>query len=77
MTEMKILPVERAIEWIRAWTDLDWPITWETAYATRDRLGWVPAPDDGRFSSLNYPSTGKRMETSTNLTDAAVGLPFH
>lgn len=49
MTEMKILPVERAIEWIRAWTELDWPITWETAYATRDKLGWVPNPDNGRF----------------------------
>ncbi|WP_168709525.1 hypothetical protein [Actinomyces procaprae] len=52
MTEMKILPVERAIEWIRAWAELDWPITWETAYATRDKLGRTPAPDvySGRTS---------------------------
>ncbi|WP_147681519.1 DUF6301 family protein [Actinomyces ruminicola] len=46
MTEMKILPVERAVEWIRAWAELDWPITWETAYATRDKLGWTPNPHD-------------------------------
>ncbi|PHP53329.1 DUF6301 family protein [Actinomyces ruminis] len=46
MTEIKILPVERAIEWIRAWAELDWPITWETAYATRDKLGWTPNPQD-------------------------------
>ncbi|WP_136191951.1 hypothetical protein [Actinomyces procaprae] len=34
---MHVLPVDRAVEWIRAWTKLDWPITWETAYATRDK----------------------------------------
>ncbi|RAX24250.1 hypothetical protein DRB06_01360 [Actinomyces sp. Z5] len=46
MTEIKILPVERAIEWIRAWAELDWPITWETACAVRDKLGWTPNPED-------------------------------
>ncbi|MDU0348117.1 DUF6301 family protein [Actinomyces sp. MRS3W] len=43
---MRILPTERAVEWIHAWTELDWPITWETAYATRDKLGWKPEPED-------------------------------
>ena len=46
MTEMKILPTDRAVEWIRAWAELDWPITWETAYAVRDKLGWTPNPED-------------------------------
>ncbi|WP_147681520.1 DUF6301 family protein [Actinomyces ruminicola] len=46
LRSMRILPVERAVEWIRAWAELDWPITWETAYATRDKLGWTPNPED-------------------------------
>ena len=35
---LRILPVDRAVEWIRAWAELDWPITWETACAVRDKL---------------------------------------
>ncbi len=56
---VRILPVERAIEWIRAWAELDWPITWETAYATRDKLGWKPAPDDGRFFTTELSANGQ------------------
>lgn len=78
MTEMKILPVERAIEWIRAWTDLDWPITWETAYATRDKLGWVPAPDDGRFFvtelSVNGEEDGNINKFNGRCSGASIPL---
>ena len=34
---------------VRAWTDHAWPMTLQEAFAIRDRLGWMPAPDDGRF----------------------------
>ena len=34
---------------VRAWTDHAWLMTLQEAFAIRDRLGWMPAPDDGRF----------------------------
>ncbi|WP_136191954.1 DUF6301 family protein [Actinomyces procaprae] len=73
MTEMKTLPVERAIEWIRAWAELDWPITWETAYATRDKLGWTPNPEDPELftTELTVNEDGGYLST---LDDACSGL---
>ncbi len=56
MTKMETLPVETALEWITAWTNLVWPVSWQTAFAIRDQLGWIPAPDDGRlFTTILTP----------------------
>ncbi|WP_136314102.1 DUF6301 family protein [Actinomyces procaprae] len=74
MTEIKILPVERAIEWIRAWAELDWPITWETAYATRDKLGWTPAPDDGRFFTTELSTNGQEDGHMSRLHGQCSGV---
>ncbi|CED92137.1 DUF6301 family protein [Actinomyces succiniciruminis] len=74
MTEMKILPVERAIEWIRVWAELDWPITWETAYATRDKLGWTPAPDDGRFFTTELSTNGEEDGNLSTLDGQCSGV---
>ncbi|WP_136191948.1 DUF6301 family protein [Actinomyces procaprae] len=71
---MRILPVERAIEWIRAWAELDWPITWETAYATRDKLGWKPAPDDGRFFTTELSLDGQEDGNITRLDGQCSGV---
>ncbi|MDU0348116.1 DUF6301 family protein [Actinomyces sp. MRS3W] len=76
MTKMKILPVERAVEWIRAWTELDWPITWETAYATRDKLGWKPAPDDGRFFTTELSTNGEEDGNITRFEGDCSGAFF-
>ncbi|CED92406.1 DUF6301 family protein [Actinomyces succiniciruminis] len=76
MTEMKILPVERAIEWIRAWTELDWPITWETAFATRDKLGWTPAPDDGRFFTTELSTDSQEDGNLTRFEGQCSGASF-
>jgi len=72
MTEMKILPVERAIEWIRAWAELEWPITWETAYATRDKLGWPSAPG-GLFTKVPAP-VGQDDETVSYFRTRCSGV---
>jgi len=71
---VRILPVERAIEWIRAWAELDWPITWETAYATRDKLGWTPAPDDGRFFTTELSLDGQEDGNITRLDGQCSGV---
>ncbi|WP_161925135.1 DUF6301 family protein [Actinomyces sp. 432] len=71
---MRILPVERAVEWIRAWAELDWPITWETAYATRDKLGWTPAPDDGRFFTTELSTNGQEDGSISQLDGDVSGL---
>ncbi|MCR2053851.1 DUF6301 family protein [Actinomyces bowdenii] len=76
MAEMRILPVERAIEWIRAWTELEWPITWETAYAIRDRLGWVPAPDDGRFFVTELSVNGEEDGSINTFNGHCSGVYF-
>ncbi|AYD89003.1 hypothetical protein D5R93_01125 [Actinomyces lilanjuaniae] len=45
VVEMRVLPVV----WVRAWTELEWPVSWETAFAVRDRLGWETKPHDGEM----------------------------
>ncbi len=56
--KMETLPVATAVEWVTAWTGLTWPVPAETAFAIRDRLGWVADPVDGRFFTtvLTLPS---------------------
>ena len=49
VVRMETLPVETAVEWVTAWTGLAWPVSWETAFAIRDRLGWVAEPENSRF----------------------------
>ena len=56
LVRMETLPVETAVEWVTAWTGLAWPVSWETAFAIRDRLGWVPDPQDGTlFTTVLTP----------------------
>ena len=57
---METLPVETAVEWVTAWTGLVWPVSWETAFAIRDRLGWVPYSEDGRFFTTVLTPPGQR-----------------
>ncbi|WP_243856596.1 MULTISPECIES: DUF6301 family protein [Actinomyces] len=57
---METLPVETAVEWVTAWTGLSWPVSWETAFAIRDRLGWVPYSEDGRFFTTVLTPPGAR-----------------
>jgi len=45
--EFRVLPVQEAVSWIRAWTDHKWPMSMGEAFAVRDQLGWRPRPDDG------------------------------
>ncbi len=33
--KMNTLPVETAVEWITAWTNLKWPVSWEAACTFR------------------------------------------
>lgn len=76
MTEMKILPVERAIEWIRAWTELDWPITWETAFATPDKLGWTSNPQDPELFTTELSANGKEDGYLSKLDSQCSGAYF-
>ncbi|CED92138.1 Hypothetical protein AAM4_2306 [Actinomyces succiniciruminis] len=71
---VRILPVERAVAWIRAWAELNWPITWETAYATRDKLGWTPAPDDGRFFTTELSTNGQEDGSISQFEGEASGV---
>lgn len=57
--KMNVLPVETGMEWIRAWAELDWPVSWETAFALRDRLGWVSEPDDGTLFDTFLSGSGQ------------------
>ena len=59
MVRMETLPVEAAVEWVTAWTGLAWPVSWETAFAIRDRLGWVPDPQDGTLFTTVLTPPGK------------------
>ncbi|WP_167202841.1 DUF6301 family protein [Actinomyces respiraculi] len=56
--KMETLPVETAVEWVTAWAGLSWPVSWETAFAIRDRLGWVSHPKNSRFFVTSL-STGE------------------
>ena len=60
MVRMETLPVETAVEWVTAWTGLAWPVSWETVFAIRDRLGWVPYSEDGRFFTTVLTPPGER-----------------
>ncbi|WP_167202758.1 DUF6301 family protein [Actinomyces respiraculi] len=60
--KMETLPVETAVEWITAWTDLEWPVPWETAFAIRDRLGWIAESQDGRYFRTALTPPGKEGE---------------
>ena len=66
MTSFLVLPVREAVAWVRAWTDHAWPMTLQEAFAIRDRLGWTPAPDDGRFFTT-------RLSTD-NQEDGHIGI---
>ena len=57
---METLPVATAVEWVTAWTGLAWPVSWETAFAIRDRLGWVPYSEDGRFFTTVLTPPGEK-----------------
>ena len=50
--KMETLPVETAVEWVTAWTGLAWPVSWETAFAIRDRLGWTSNPENSCFFTI-------------------------
>ena len=69
---VRILPVERAVAWIRAWAELNWPITWETAYATRDKLDWKPNPQDPELFTTEL-TVGDRGGYITNYHEAVGG----
>ena len=58
--KMETLPVATAVEWVTAWTGLVWPVSWETVFAIRDRLGWVPYSEDGRFFTTVLTPPGER-----------------
>ena len=59
MVEFRVLPVAEAVAWIRAWTDQDWPMSLQEAFGIRDRLGWRPAVDDGRFFTTKLSCDGR------------------
>ncbi|WP_167203069.1 DUF6301 family protein [Actinomyces respiraculi] len=60
--KMETLPVETAVEWITAWTNLTWPVSWDTAFAIRDRLGWIAESQDGRYFRTVLTPPGKEGE---------------
>ena len=57
--EFRVLPVQEAVSWIRAWTDREWPMGLQEAFGIRDRLGWRPAVDDGRFFTTKLSCDGR------------------
>ena len=61
---MRVLPVETALVWVRAWTELEWPVSWETAFALRDQLGWVPSETDEKFFSTYLNANPNRSDGS-------------
>ncbi|WP_167202756.1 DUF6301 family protein [Actinomyces respiraculi] len=58
--KMETLPVETAVEWVTAWTSLTWPVSWDTAFAIRDRLGWTPYSEDGKLFTTVLTPPGER-----------------
>ena len=77
MTDFRVLPVREAVAWIRAWTDHTWPITLQEAFAVRDRLGWRPAPDDGRFFTTKLSTDGQEDGSIDRVDDHGVpGVDF-
>ena len=77
MTDFRVLPVQEAVAWIRAWTDHTWPITLQEAFAIRDRLGWKPAPDDGRFFTTKLATDGQEDGSIDRVDDHGVpGVDF-
>ncbi|WP_167202760.1 DUF6301 family protein [Actinomyces respiraculi] len=69
--KMETLPVETALEWVTAWTNLTWPVSWETAFAIRDRLGWTPYSEDGMlFTTVLTPPGEKHGGYMTDRDDS-------
>ena len=62
MVEMRVLPVGVMLEWVGAWAELEWPVSWERAFALRDRLGWKPDPEDGRFFTTYLSADQSRAD---------------
>ena len=57
--EFRVLPVQEAVSWIRAWTDREWPMGIPEAFGIRDRLAWRPAPDDGTLFTTKLSDDGR------------------
>ena len=79
MVKMKVLPVETALVWVRAWTELEWPVSWETAFALRDQLGWVPDPEEGRYFTTFLSSDPKHIDGTLRKIDghfSSVAFPL-
>ncbi|QPL05714.1 hypothetical protein ID810_01610 [Actinomyces respiraculi] len=76
--KMETLPVSTAVEWVTAWTGLAWPVSWETAFAIRDRLGWVPYSEDGRLFATFLSAVGADgwMEPNRDGYFDAVDFPL-
>ncbi|QPL06000.1 MULTISPECIES: DUF6301 family protein [Actinomyces] len=69
--KMETLPVETAVEWITAWTNLTWPVSWDTAFAIRDQLGWTPYSEDGMlFTTVLTPPGEKHGGYMTDRDDS-------
>ncbi len=73
---METLPVETAVEWVTAWTGLSWPVSWETAFAIRDRLGWVADPEEARYFTTFLSRNGADGGMSTNESGMFNGIDF-
>ena len=72
MTSFLVLPVREAVAWIRAWTDHAWPMTLQEAFAVRDRLGWTPAPDNGRFFTTKLSTDNQEDGSIDRVGDHGV-----
>ena len=57
--EFRVLPVQEAVSWIRAWTDREWPMGLQEAFGIRDRLGWRPSPGDGTLFTTKLSDDGR------------------
>lgn len=51
MFDFRTVPVDQAVQAVRCWAEMDWPVTREQALAMVDRLGWTRSEDDRGFTT--------------------------
>lgn len=65
------VPVDEAVNAVRAWAEADWPLSREQALAMLDRLGWTGSPDDNRLFTTNFdlePEDGSLSASSGQVS---------
>nr|WP_269778939.1 DUF6301 family protein [Propioniciclava soli] len=54
MVEFRTVPIDAGVRAVRAWAEMDWPVTSEQAAAMRNRLGWSESSEDARAFTTDF-----------------------